>query len=73
MLLSVNKDFLGLWFNFIQQWFHGKQYRWYNGIATACFKSVLECVKILTKKYRNPESIDNLSKIFVLVDTKTNF
>ena len=43
---------------------HVKEHRRCAGIITACFKIVLQCVKILTKKYRNSESIDNLSETF---------
>ena len=43
---------------------HVKQYLWCDDIVIACFKSVLRCVKILTKKNRDSESIDNLSEIF---------
>ena len=50
-----------------------KKYPWCEGIVTAYCKSFSFCVRILTKKQRNSESIDNLSKTLFKADAKIYF
>ena len=43
--------------NFMQLMIPFMQYPWCDSTVTACFISILRCVKVLTEKYRNSKRI----------------